>query len=219
MVRSCPVRCRTVTISHVLPASIPTLMNQAPLIADFTLSGPIVGLYRRGFDSSSQALREGGGQQGVGSISSKKTCQQNKILTNDRKAREIPPPSPNQTPGQPSILDRWRHHLGRLALYTFDEVHNSSPETIPEQIVYVYCYLVAFIIAQRLAKSSQQAIPVIDFLKYEFSSGKRRFQIDFFVVPFHVKIMLSVQVHFYIIAIISGFVCLEIRVQFYLLKC
>lgn len=79
-------------------------MNQAPLIADFTLSGPIVGPYRRGSDSSGQALEEEGGQEGVGSISSKKTCQQNKILTNDRKAREIPPPFPSQTPGQPSVL-------------------------------------------------------------------------------------------------------------------
>ncbi|KAG5269140.1 hypothetical protein AALO_G00198710 [Alosa alosa] len=34
-------------------------MNQAPLIADFTLPGPIVGLYRRGFDSSGQAREEG----------------------------------------------------------------------------------------------------------------------------------------------------------------
>lgn len=110
------------TISHVLPASIPTLMNQAPLIADFTLSGPIVDLYRRGFDSSGQSRGEGGGQEGVGSISSKKTCQQNKILTNDRKDREIPPPSPSQTPGQPSILGRWRHHLDRLAFYNVDEV-------------------------------------------------------------------------------------------------
>lgn len=31
-------------------------MNQAPLIADFTLSGPIVGPYRRGSDSSGQTL-------------------------------------------------------------------------------------------------------------------------------------------------------------------
>lgn len=71
-------------------------MNQAPLIADFTLSGPIVGPYRRGSDSSGQTLGEEGGQEGVGSISSKKTCQQNKILTNDRKDREIPPPFPSQ---------------------------------------------------------------------------------------------------------------------------
>lgn len=78
-----------------LPPS-PTLMNQAPLIADFTLSGPIVGPYRRGSDSSGQTLGEEGGQEGVGSISSKKTCQQNKILTNDRKDREIPPPFPSQ---------------------------------------------------------------------------------------------------------------------------
>lgn len=120
--RCCPVHWRTVTISHVLPASIPTLMNQAPLIADFTLSGPIVGLYRRGFDSSGQTRGEGGGQEGVGSISSKKTCQQNKILTNDRKEREIPPPSPSQTPAQPSILGRRRHHLDRLAFYNVDEV-------------------------------------------------------------------------------------------------
>lgn len=97
-----------------LPPS-PTLMNQAPLIADFTLSGPIVGPYRRGSDSSGQTLGEEGGQEGVGSISSKKTCQQNKILTNDRKDREIPPPFPSQTPGQPSVLGRWRHHLSRLA--------------------------------------------------------------------------------------------------------
>ncbi len=34
-------------------------MNQAPLIADFTLSGPIVGFHRRGFDSSGQAQEEG----------------------------------------------------------------------------------------------------------------------------------------------------------------
>lgn len=34
-------------------------MNQAPLIADFTLSGPIVSLHRRGFDSSGQAQEEG----------------------------------------------------------------------------------------------------------------------------------------------------------------
>lgn len=104
-----------------LPPS-PTLMNQAPLIADFTLSGPIVGPYRRGSDSSGQTLEEegggGGGQEGVGSISSKKTCQQNKILTNDRKDREIPPPFPSQTPGQPSVLGRWRHHLSRLAFFT-----------------------------------------------------------------------------------------------------
>lgn len=59
MVRSCSVHCTTVTISHVLPALIPALMNQAPLIADFTLSGPIVGLHRRGFDSSGQAQEEG----------------------------------------------------------------------------------------------------------------------------------------------------------------
>lgn len=100
-----------------LPPS-PTLMNQAPLIADFTLSGPIVGPYRRGSDSSGQTLEEEGGQEGVGSISSKKTCQQNKILTNDRKDREIPPPFPSQTPGQPSVLGRWRHHLSRLAFFT-----------------------------------------------------------------------------------------------------
>lgn len=45
-------------LSHMsfLPSS-PTLMNQAPLIADFTLSGPIVGPYRRGSDSSGQTLR------------------------------------------------------------------------------------------------------------------------------------------------------------------
>lgn len=91
------------------------LMNQAPLIADFTLSGPIVGPYRRGSDSSGQTLGEGGGQEGVGSISSKKTCQQNKILTNDRKDREIPPPFPSQAPGQRPVLGRWRHHLSRLA--------------------------------------------------------------------------------------------------------
>lgn len=101
-----------------LPPS-PTLMNQAPLIADFTLSGPIVGPYRRGSDSSGQTLGEEEwwwwGGEGVGSISSKKTCQQNKILTNDRKDREIPPPFPSQTPGQPSVLGRWRHHLSRLA--------------------------------------------------------------------------------------------------------
>lgn len=36
-------------------------MNQAPLIADFTLSGPIVGPYRRGSDSSGQTLEEEGG--------------------------------------------------------------------------------------------------------------------------------------------------------------
>lgn len=59
MVRSYSVHCRTVSISHVLPAPIPALMNQAPLIADFTLSGPIVGLYRRGFDSSGQTREEG----------------------------------------------------------------------------------------------------------------------------------------------------------------
>ncbi len=35
-------------------------MNQTVLIADFTHSGPIVELHRRGFDSSSQD-REGGG--------------------------------------------------------------------------------------------------------------------------------------------------------------
>jgi len=62
-------------------------MNQTALIADFTHSGPIVELHRRGFDSSSQD-REGGVRggwlEGVGSIRSKKTCQQNKILTNDR---------------------------------------------------------------------------------------------------------------------------------------
>ncbi|KAG7321858.1 hypothetical protein KOW79_014716 [Hemibagrus wyckioides] len=34
-------------------------MNQAPLIADFTLFGPIVSLHRRGFDSSGQAQGEG----------------------------------------------------------------------------------------------------------------------------------------------------------------
>ena len=106
-----------------LPPS-PTLMNQAPLIADFTLSGPIVGPYRRGSDSSGQTLEEEGGvrwggQEGVGSISSKKTCQQNKILTNDRKDREIPPPFPSQTPGQPSVVGRWRHHLSRLAFFFF----------------------------------------------------------------------------------------------------
>lgn len=102
-----------------LPPS-PTLMNQAPLIADFTLSGPIVGPYRRGSDSSGQTLEEeeGGGQEGVGSISSKKTCQQNKILTNDRKDREIPPPFPSQTPGEPSVVGRRRHHLSRLAFFT-----------------------------------------------------------------------------------------------------
>ena len=120
-VRCCSVLCTNGTISHVLPASIPALMNQAPLIADFTLSGPIVGLYRRGFDSSGQTLREGGGEEGVGSISGKKTCQQNKILTNDRKDREIPPPFPSQAPGQSSILGRQRHHLDRLVFYNVEE--------------------------------------------------------------------------------------------------
>lgn len=47
-----------------LPPS-PTLMNQAPLIADFTLSGPIVGPYRRGSDSSGQTLEEEGGDKKV----------------------------------------------------------------------------------------------------------------------------------------------------------
>lgn len=108
-----------------LPPS-PTLMNQAPLIADFTLSGPIVGLHRRGSDSSGQTLEGGGGQEGVGSISSKKTCQQNKILTNDRKDREIPPPFPSQTAGQPSLLGRWRHHLLRLAFFTMSPPENLS---------------------------------------------------------------------------------------------
>lgn len=56
---SFPVHCTTVTISHVLPAQLPVLMNQAPLIADFTLFGPIVSLHRRGFDSSGQAQGEG----------------------------------------------------------------------------------------------------------------------------------------------------------------
>lgn len=115
-----------------LPPS-PTLMNQAPLIADFTLSGPIVGPYRRGSDSSGQTLEEEGGvrwggQEGVGSISSKKTCQQNKILTNDRKDREIPPPFPSQTPGQPSVVGRWRHHLSRLAFFFFFFFTMSPPE-------------------------------------------------------------------------------------------
>ena len=58
--RCCSLVCTNGTISHVLPASIPALMNQAPLIADFTLSGPIVGLYRRGFNSSGQTLARGG---------------------------------------------------------------------------------------------------------------------------------------------------------------
>lgn len=107
-------------LSHMsfLPAS-PALMNQAPLIADFTLSGPIVGPYRRGSDSSGQTLRGEGGQEGVGSISSKKTCQQNKILTNDRKDREIPPPFPVQTPSQPSLFGRWRHLLSRLTFVRY----------------------------------------------------------------------------------------------------
>lgn len=94
-------------------------MNQAPLIADFTLSGPIVGPYRRGSDSSGQTLRGEGGQEGVGSISSKKTCQQNKILTNDRKDLEIPPPFPVQTPSQPSLFGRWRHLLSRLTFVRY----------------------------------------------------------------------------------------------------
>lgn len=102
---SCPVHCTTVTISHVLPALLPVLMNQAPLIADFTLFGPIVSLHRRGFDSSDQAQGEGGGQEGVGSISSKKTCQQNKILTNDSKAGELPPTRRSRA-GQRSFLSR-----------------------------------------------------------------------------------------------------------------
>ncbi|KAK2847520.1 hypothetical protein Q5P01_010519 [Channa striata] len=55
-----------------LPPS-PALMNQAPLIADFTLSGPIVGPYRRGSDSSGQTLGEEGGREGVGSISTGRT--------------------------------------------------------------------------------------------------------------------------------------------------
>ncbi|KAM6048614.1 uncharacterized protein LJ206_017641 isoform 1-T1 [Theristicus caerulescens] len=103
-VRSCPDLCKTVTISHVLPALIRPLMSQAPLIADFTRFRPIVDLHRRGFDSSGQApgrggaggsrreggreegkKKGGGGEEGVGSIGSKKTCQQNKILTNDRE--------------------------------------------------------------------------------------------------------------------------------------
>lgn len=53
-----------------------------------------MGLRGRGFDSSGQALDGRGGQgEGVGSLSSKKTCQQNKILTNDGPAGpETPPP-------------------------------------------------------------------------------------------------------------------------------
>lgn len=71
-VRSCPDLCKTVTISHVLPALIRPLMSQAPLIADFTRFRPIVDLHRRGFDSSGQApgrgaggsWREGGREEG-----------------------------------------------------------------------------------------------------------------------------------------------------------
>lgn len=69
------------------------------MIADFTLFGPIVGLRGRGFDSSGQAPAGRGGRgEGVGSLSSKKTCQQNKILTNDGPAGpETPPPAPAPT--------------------------------------------------------------------------------------------------------------------------
>lgn len=54
-----------------------------------------MGLRGRGFDSSGQApAGRGGPGEGVGSLSSKKTCQQNKILTNDGPAGpETPPPA------------------------------------------------------------------------------------------------------------------------------
>lgn len=59
-----------------------------------------MGLRGRGFDSSGQAPAGRGGRgEGVGSLSSKKTCQQNKILTNDGPAGpETPPPAPAPTP-------------------------------------------------------------------------------------------------------------------------
>ncbi len=66
-------------------------MNQAPLIADFTLSGPIVGFHRRGFDSSGQAQEEGVDKKVSEALAVRKHVNRIKILTNDRKDRKSHP--------------------------------------------------------------------------------------------------------------------------------
>lgn len=76
-----------------------------------------MGLRGRGFDSSGQALAGRGGRgEGVGSLSSKKTCQQNKILTNDGPAGlETPPPAPAPT-SRPLLrlpVLGWKNAAGR----------------------------------------------------------------------------------------------------------
>lgn len=82
-----------VCLLRVPPLCSPTLMSQSALIADFTRSGPIAARDGRDLVKTSQekAGRGGGrrkrrgegGLEGVGSFCSEKTCQQDKILTND----------------------------------------------------------------------------------------------------------------------------------------